>query len=147
MLGSVHICFLCFRRGLVLIVSQDEDMPNNVDLFIAPPGSSVLTDEDSAGEDEGGLLDNPSGRQLMASAEIKLPNNNIISTFPATGCNESTAHSSDHSSADQKIWDLPSTTPPSDITTVGRPDNSSVPRIFLDTNGDIPLASTKSQKY
>lgn len=54
----------------------------------------------------------------MASAKIKLPNNNVISTFPVTGSNEYTAPSSDHSSADQEMRDLPSTTPPSDITSV-----------------------------
>lgn len=40
------------QEAIELLVSQDEDMPNNVDLFITP---SVLTDEDSAGADEGGL--------------------------------------------------------------------------------------------
>lgn len=99
------------QDAIELLVSQDEDMSNNVDLFITPPDPSVLTDEDSAGEDEGGLLDNLSGRQLMASGEIKLPNINVISTFPATGSNESTVPSSDHSSADQEMRDLPSTTP------------------------------------
>lgn len=82
----------------------------------------------------------------MVSAEIKLPINNVINTFFTTGSNESTAPSSDHSSSDQEMRHLPSITPPSDITTVGRPDNSTVPRIFMNTNGDIPLPSTRINK-
>lgn len=41
----------------------------------------MLTDEDSADEDEGGAVDNLSGRQLLANAEIKLTNNTVISSI------------------------------------------------------------------
>jgi hypothetical protein len=44
-------------------------------LYIEPPESHVLSDEDSADEDEGGLIDNLSRRQLSAPAELVLGNN------------------------------------------------------------------------
>ncbi|XP_031350462.1 piggyBac transposable element-derived protein 3-like [Photinus pyralis] len=43
-----------------------------VDVFISPPDPSVLTDEDSGDEDEGGSFDNFCARQLDAEAEVVL---------------------------------------------------------------------------
>lgn len=69
--------FFC-RRGFTLqealdIISGEEveDGREIKALYIAPPESSVLTDEDSGDEDEGGLVDNLSGKQLLADAEIR----------------------------------------------------------------------------
>lgn len=44
------------------------------EIFIEPPDSNVLTDEDSAEEDNGGKLDNLSGKQLNTKVEIKFSN-------------------------------------------------------------------------
>lgn len=58
-----------------LLESLDDEEATGVEdaqIFIAPPDSHVLTDEDS-GEDEGdSTLDNLSRRQLSADAEIRL---------------------------------------------------------------------------
>jgi hypothetical protein len=43
-------------------------------IFIEPPDSNVLTDDDSADKDGPSLLDNLSGPQLQASAEIRTAN-------------------------------------------------------------------------
>ncbi|XP_039286301.1 uncharacterized protein LOC120351830 isoform X2 [Nilaparvata lugens] len=43
-------------------------------IFIEPPDAAGLSDEDSANEDEGGLIDNLSSRQLAANAEIVFTN-------------------------------------------------------------------------
>lgn len=51
------------------ILEEDEDF-NCDGIFIEPPDAVVLTDEDSAEEDESGFVDNLSGRQLRAGAEI-----------------------------------------------------------------------------
>lgn len=54
------------EEALALI---DEDNQDVSQIFIEPPESNVLTDEDS-GDEEGGIIDNLSGRQLRACAEI-----------------------------------------------------------------------------
>lgn len=48
-----------------------EDYDDEVEeIFIEPPDAAVPSDEDSADEDVGGLIDNLSGRQLRAHAEV-----------------------------------------------------------------------------
>lgn len=47
-------------------------------MFIEPPESHVLTDEDSADEDDRGLADNLSSRQLTALAKIRFANSRRI---------------------------------------------------------------------
>lgn len=42
------------------------------EIFIEPPESNVLTDQDSADEDEGGTVDHLNGAQLRAAAEVRL---------------------------------------------------------------------------
>lgn len=86
--------FIYFRRGLtcqeaieLLLGGDGDEMPSSVDLYIAPPDPAILTDEDSAEEDEGGLIDNLSGRQLLADAEIKFSDNTVISTLPDENVN------------------------------------------------------------
>lgn len=44
------------------------------DIYIEPPEANILTDEDSADEDDGGLADNLGARQLSAQAEIVFSN-------------------------------------------------------------------------
>ncbi|KAG5887401.1 hypothetical protein JTB14_001591 [Gonioctena quinquepunctata] len=69
-----------FTRGFPLAealdIAYNEDI--DVDIFIEPPEANVETDEDSADEDDGGLVDNLNSRQLRAAAEIRLPNNDRI---------------------------------------------------------------------
>lgn len=50
-------------------------------MFIEPPESHVLTDEDSADEDDGGFADNLSSRQLTAGAEIRFTNSKRYGGF------------------------------------------------------------------
>ncbi|KAG5882726.1 hypothetical protein JTB14_004023 [Gonioctena quinquepunctata] len=45
---------------------------------IEPPTAGVLTDQESGEKDSGGFLDNLSGLQLRAAAEIRLGNNERI---------------------------------------------------------------------
>ncbi|KAG5865841.1 hypothetical protein JTB14_021951 [Gonioctena quinquepunctata] len=42
------------------------------DIYIEPPEPAELTDEDSADEDGGGLVDNLSANQLRAAADISI---------------------------------------------------------------------------
>jgi DNA excision repair protein ERCC-6 len=61
------------------ILAEDEESEIDVrDVFITPPEGNDLTDEDSADEDEGGLIDNLTGGQLRAEAEIRLSSNERI---------------------------------------------------------------------
>lgn len=54
-------------------VHDEETLPiESTSIFIAPPDSGVLTDEDSVDEDEVGLADNLCGRQLAAPAEVRI---------------------------------------------------------------------------
>ena len=52
----------------ILSLPEDEERLN-ADIYIEPNDSGMLTDEDSADEDESGLLDNLSSNQLAARAE------------------------------------------------------------------------------
>lgn len=71
---SNNLCYdVCFRENVHLeggltvedairILSEDEESEIDVtDIFITPPDASELTDEDS-GDDDGGLVDNLTGR-------------------------------------------------------------------------------------
>jgi len=64
---AVHVLLLCRTysvQGVVEIINnRGEDMDR---IYIEPPEATVLTDEDSADEDTGGLIDNLTGRQLRA---------------------------------------------------------------------------------
>lgn len=48
------------------------------DIFIEPPEVNILSDEDSADEDDGGTVDNLTSRQLAANVEVVFSNNNRI---------------------------------------------------------------------
>lgn len=60
---------LTLEEALQMVASDDIDVS---DIYIEPPDSSQLTDEDSANEDEGGFADNLSANQLRAPAELKI---------------------------------------------------------------------------
>ena len=58
-------------KDAVDALAEDESNLLDVDvIFISPPDVNIGSDEDSANEDEGGLVDNLTGRQLLANAEI-----------------------------------------------------------------------------
>ena len=67
-------------KDVVDVLLEDENEELEVDgIYIAPPQVNIDSDEDSADEDEGGLSDDLTGRQLRADAEIDLRNRNRIS--------------------------------------------------------------------
>lgn len=71
-----------YRRGFTLQEALEMVYNDNVqDIFIEPPDSNILTDEDSGDEDEGGLIDNLPGSQLRAPAELVMINNERIGDF------------------------------------------------------------------
>ncbi|XP_069689776.1 piggyBac transposable element-derived protein 3-like [Periplaneta americana] len=78
------LLFIYSSDGLTLselldIIEANDDLANKTeDIFIVPPDVHVDTDEDSANEDEGGMIYNVTGRQLRAAAEIRLANNERI---------------------------------------------------------------------
>ncbi|KAL3282654.1 hypothetical protein HHI36_005829 [Cryptolaemus montrouzieri] len=63
------------RRGLTLQAPLELAYSEDVDsIFIEPPEADVLTDEAIGNEDAGDMIDNLSGRQLRARAEVKFAN-------------------------------------------------------------------------
>ncbi|KAG5895667.1 hypothetical protein JTB14_026990 [Gonioctena quinquepunctata] len=64
---------ITLQEALDIALASDSDT-EDAEVFVESPESHVLTDEDSADEDEGGLADNLSPRQLTAGAEIRLTN-------------------------------------------------------------------------
>ncbi|KAL3287787.1 hypothetical protein HHI36_002250 [Cryptolaemus montrouzieri] len=63
------------RRGLTLQAALELAYSEDVySIFIEPPEADVHRDEDSGDEDAGGMIDNLSGRQLRAGAEVKFAN-------------------------------------------------------------------------
>ncbi|XP_044766308.1 piggyBac transposable element-derived protein 3-like [Coccinella septempunctata] len=72
------------ERGLTLEEALHMAYDDDIDvreIFIEPPDSNILTDEDSGEEDSGGMLDNLSGRQLSQKAEVIL-NQPVASCSP-----------------------------------------------------------------
>ncbi|KAK9679077.1 hypothetical protein QE152_g40308 [Popillia japonica] len=59
-------------------IAYDESDNEVSAIYIEPPESNILTDEDSGDEDDGGLVDNLSRKQLCANAEIVFPNQTRI---------------------------------------------------------------------
>ncbi|KAG5880967.1 hypothetical protein JTB14_018696 [Gonioctena quinquepunctata] len=61
------------------MLEEDDNLLANVDeIFVEPSDPNVVTDEDSADQDEGGMVCNLNGRQLCAPAELKLLNGERI---------------------------------------------------------------------
>lgn len=60
-----------------MVFSEEIDNKNIDGIYIYPPEPNVLTDEDSADDDDGGLVDNVSKRQLLANAEFHFANDNL----------------------------------------------------------------------
>lgn len=70
--------FCCFRdctlHDALAALEDDEDLEPSC-IFIEPPDPAMHTDEDSADEDQSGLINNLSGRQLSARCEVVLTSN------------------------------------------------------------------------
>ncbi|KAG5864564.1 hypothetical protein JTB14_028222 [Gonioctena quinquepunctata] len=67
--------YIFFSRALTLEEGLQVAHADNLDvgdIYIEPPEPAELTDEDSADEDGGGLVDNLSANQLQAAAEISI---------------------------------------------------------------------------
>ena len=62
----------------MLLEDENEELEVNC-IYIASPQVNIDSDEDSADEDEGELIDDLTGRQLRADAKIALRNGNRIS--------------------------------------------------------------------
>lgn len=58
---------------------MEELSEDDVDIFIEPPEGD-LSEQDSSGEDAGGLLDNLTSQQLVAPAEAVTANGDRIGT-------------------------------------------------------------------
>ena len=73
-------CLYFYFRTLsmheILDILEKED--SHADVYIEPNDPGLLTDEESADEDDSGLIDNLSGRQLAGHAEAIFPNGNRI---------------------------------------------------------------------
>ena len=57
---------------------------NVSDIYIGPPDSAILTDEDSGDEEEGGAPDNLSGNQLLAEADLRITDGRELLPHPQT---------------------------------------------------------------
>ena len=55
------------QEAIAIIEERDDEVAK---IFIEPPEVALNSDEDSADEDSGGLIDNLAGRQLRAEAEV-----------------------------------------------------------------------------
>ncbi|KAK9687500.1 hypothetical protein QE152_g36226 [Popillia japonica] len=70
-------CDSTLRGGVSLEEALNIVYENDIDIeeiYIEPPDSNVLTDEDSGEEDDGGLIDNLNRQQLLAKANVRLRN-------------------------------------------------------------------------
>nr|XP_023015669.1 uncharacterized protein LOC111505134 [Leptinotarsa decemlineata] len=60
---------LTLEEALQIAYNDDLDADQ---IYIEPPNEGAITDEDSGGEDEGGLVDNSSRNQLNAPVQLVL---------------------------------------------------------------------------
>lgn len=68
----VHNFFRSYSlQDVVAIIEEMDDEDDFEGIYIEPPNGNI-SDEDSAEEDEGGLIDNLSSKQLQANAELVL---------------------------------------------------------------------------
>ncbi|GBN07278.1 hypothetical protein AVEN_58112-1 [Araneus ventricosus] len=66
---NIVIRNLTLEEALLLFNELNSDSGLE-DIYIELPDVAVVSDEDSAEEDEGGLTDNLSGHQLLANVEV-----------------------------------------------------------------------------
>lgn len=87
----IFSCLLFIFRPLTLnevinIIEEDDQHFDSADITIIPPPNDPLTDEDSADEDETGVVDNLSGRQLNAPASATLTTKDGSNTILGEVC-------------------------------------------------------------
>ncbi|KAF5291658.1 hypothetical protein FQA39_LY14295 [Lamprigera yunnana] len=73
------------RRSFTLKEALQIAFVNDLDvqeIYIEPPDANILTDKDSADEDDGGLVNNLSRRHLLAGAEPRVKELNADSEVP-----------------------------------------------------------------
>ncbi|KAJ8963585.1 hypothetical protein NQ314_005533 [Rhamnusium bicolor] len=73
--GHLNEHIISLRRGFTVEEALQIAYADDLDvqeIFIEPPEANVLTDKDSSDEEKGGLLDNLSGQQLSAGAELRV---------------------------------------------------------------------------
>jgi len=73
---------LTLHEALALL-EEEEDDGDPLRVYIEPPSAAVVSDEDSAGEDEGGTINNLTGRMLNAPCEVVLTAGSKLPTWPA----------------------------------------------------------------
>ncbi|KAG5895762.1 hypothetical protein JTB14_029532 [Gonioctena quinquepunctata] len=75
-----------FGKGVFLseaihMILEDDDIANQVDeISVELPEPKIDTDEDFADENKGVMLHNLTGRQLRSEVELKLTNNDRLSS-------------------------------------------------------------------
>ncbi|KAG5886393.1 hypothetical protein JTB14_025568 [Gonioctena quinquepunctata] len=74
---DINFVGITLQEALYIAYASDSDT-EVAEVFIEPPESHVLTDEDSAAEDEEGLADNLSSRQLTDGVEIRFTNSRRV---------------------------------------------------------------------
>ncbi|KAG5863730.1 hypothetical protein JTB14_013620 [Gonioctena quinquepunctata] len=93
-----------FDRGFSLQEALDMAYSEDIDaIYVEPPESTVLTDGDSGDEDSGGTIDNLSGRQLRAQAEVRFViKENMTAEPDLPTFNKLASTSSHHPSSEKK---------------------------------------------
>ena len=59
------------------MLEEDENL-EATDVFIEPPAATMVSDEDSGNEDDGGTVNNLNGRQLYAPCEVVLAPSSVV---------------------------------------------------------------------
>lgn len=129
--------FFCSRGSLTLQEALEMAYIDDAqDIFIEPPDPNALTDEDSADEDQGGKLDNLSGRQLQSKVEIKLSNAQRIYSYDSKDQIETDTSNSVDAAITRTDTNEPSKTLPEKI---GLKEN-----ISWIQNGDLEESRTRT---
>ncbi len=69
---------LNLEEALAYLEEPEAEEGANIDeIFIEPRDPNIESDEDSAEEDGGGLIDNLTGQQLRSGVEVKLTNTEL----------------------------------------------------------------------
>ena len=82
--GSINIYFRKLSLNDIADMLEDEDTPAIDYITIEPPDAGLLTDEDEADEDTGGLVSDLTGNQLRAPAIAVTVDGDILETHSDT---------------------------------------------------------------
>lgn len=131
---------MTLEEALQMIYTDEADVDQ---VFMEPPDSNTLTDEDSGDEDESGLVDNLSRNQLCAKAEVRLTNNQLLPGFDGLDNDSSNEENSvDYSQSASDTENHIQNTDNSDIRQFQRPGSNGITWI----NGDIIPAAKQFPK-